>query len=229
MKHQLLAVCAATTLAPSAFSAVMVTESFSGTGALVTPGNTGDHSGAVYTVTITETVGCADISFDVTVSVGTGPVHFDTRGFGDSGNTNDSFQTTPAPAETMSFELGVVTATPSAAAPAGSTLVSSNVAVSFTSFDLVDNGNNSPAAAWTTDTMLSGTVTSPGGGSGTTTTESGVNGATKIDIVGSAAWMWINNAQFEYSGDVVIDKVPEPTSSLLLILGSGFLFSRRKR
>lgn len=219
MNTRTFVACATLLSSPAAFSAVMITETFGGSGALVTPGNTGDHTGTVYTVNITDTVGCAEISFDVSVEVGFGPVHFDNRGFGDAA-ADDSVQ----PNESVTFSIGPV----SASALAGSTLISNSVVVTFDSFDLVHNGGATPAVNWSTDIGTSGSTTTGGGTSGTTVREAGVVGSTSIALDPSANWMWFNNAQFSYAGDVVVEKIPEPSTTLLGLLGGLFLLRRRR-
>lgn len=219
-----------TCLSPT--EASIVTEMFSGTGTLVSD-NSGDHTGNSFTVVTTDPGTCVDISFEVTVAVtttGGGPLHFDTRGFGDSGGSNDAFQ---ASAESLQFTISVPTATLSSSAPAGSSIVSSSVVASFTSLDLVNNGSNPPSVTWTDNLNGMGTATAAAGTqSGDVTQFAVTSGATTVDVQASSAWSWINNAQFTYSGDVEVNKpetVPEPGSVALLVAGLGFLSTRRRR
>lgn len=213
----------------------IVTDSFSGTAALVSPGNIGDHTGATYTFSVLDTNDCATLSYDINVEVlsdadgnGAGPLHFDTRGFGDSGGNNDALQGGQGiGGEILEFSITNISVT----ALPGFTYISDNVRVQISSFDLVNNGNNSPSVIWDDDIGAPTTYASSGTSSGHTETVGTNPGAQVLSVNAANAWMWINNVQTQFRGEVRVSKaVPEPGSAALLLFCAGSLaLSSRRR
>lgn len=218
-------------------NASIITETFSGTGALVSPGG-GTSTSDFFTVTTTDASGCAQISFDITVATGSGQaIHFDTnaqdRGFGDTGG--GQVQLVPN-AESLTWTISAPTISLTAAAPAGSSIVGSNLTYGFTGYDLVNNGATTPVTNWTDNLGGSGGAAAAAGtNTGDVTVVNGItSGATTVTTnagVGGG-WQWHNNMRFEYSGDVMVDKastVPEPGALAMLLGGLGFMSARRRR
>lgn len=216
-------------------AASSVTDNFSGAGTLFSPGNLGPANSFEYLATVQDFGPNVMISYDIKITSVSGTVdgsstsglHFDSRGFGDTGGVNDSLQSTPV-GESFVLTIENYTATPLA----GGTIVSDTMVIQFESFDLVNNGNSASAVAWNDNSGGTGITAAASGGSGVTTTEINLAaGATQLNLTADTAFMWINNVSTSHVGSVTSSTVavPEPTSGMIWVTLSLVAIQYRRR
>ena len=214
-----------------------VTESFSGTATLVSPGDLGDAGTDIFSMNVLRTEGLATVSYDLSIraasgltdSGGNSGLHFDSRGFGDTAGPSDAIDSSWFQRELMEVRVSNLQVT----AAAGFEILSHDIEVEIDSFDLVNHNSNNPTVFWIDQNNNFSFETGTGGTSGAAETVSVAPGATELDIYGLRRRAWIDNVVSWHQGNAVViasvTAVPEPNTFVLGVVSVVAVLRRSKR